>query len=74
MPDERIELENVTKRFRKLSGKTYSPDVLDERFRELMRTGLFNLLQIKPTPKAVINIEAGIRTLPFFGFSAGYFF
>ena len=24
--------------------------MLDERFRELMRTGLFNLLQIKPTP------------------------
>ena len=31
-------------------------------------------LQIKPTPKAVINIEGGIRTLPFFGVSAGYFF
>jgi hypothetical protein len=31
-------------------------------------------LQIKPAPKAVINIEAGIRTLPFIGVSAGYFF
>lgn len=31
-------------------------------------------LQIKPTEKAVINIETGIRTLPFFGVSAGYFF
>jgi hypothetical protein len=31
-------------------------------------------LQIRPTPKAVINIEGGIRTLPFFGISAGYFF
>src|ERR1041385_5273024 len=31
-------------------------------------------LQIRPVPKAVINIEAGIRTLPFIGFSAGYFF
>jgi len=30
--------------------------------------------QIKPTPKAVINIEGGIRTLPFVGVSAGYFF
>lgn len=30
--------------------------------------------QIKPTPKAVINIEGGIRTFPFFGFSGGYFF
>jgi len=31
-------------------------------------------LQIRPTPKAVINIEAGIRLLPFIGVSAGYFF
>lgn len=31
-------------------------------------------LQIRPTPKAVINIETGIRTLPFVGVSAGYFF
>ena len=31
-------------------------------------------VQIKPIPKAVINIEGGIRTMPFFGFSAGYFF
>jgi outer membrane protein assembly complex protein YaeT len=40
----------VTKRFTRLRGKTYSPDVLDERFRTLMKTGLFNLLQIKPVP------------------------
>ena len=40
----------VTKRFTRLHGKTYSPDVLDERFRTLMQTGLFNLLQIKPVP------------------------
>jgi hypothetical protein len=31
-------------------------------------------LQIRPVEKAVINIEAGIRTIPFFGISAGYFF
>lgn len=31
-------------------------------------------LQIKPTPKSVINIETGIRTIPFLGVSAGYFF
>jgi outer membrane protein insertion porin family len=40
----------VTKRFTRLHGKTYSPDVLDERFRTLMKTGQFNLLQIKPVP------------------------
>src|SRR6266403_1219005 len=40
----------VTRRFTRLRGKTYSPDVLDERFRTLMKTGQFNLLQIKPEP------------------------
>src|SRR3989440_7928426 len=40
----------VTKRFTRLEGKTYSPDALDERFRTLMKTGQFNVLQIKPVP------------------------
>src|ERR1700757_4413602 len=40
----------VTKRSTRLEDKTYSPDVLDERFRTLMKTGQFNLLQIKPVP------------------------
>jgi outer membrane protein insertion porin family len=40
----------VTRRFTRLEGKTYSPDVVDERFRTLMKTGQFNLLQIKPVP------------------------
>lgn len=31
-------------------------------------------LQIKPVDKVVINIEAGIRTIPFFGTTVGYFF
>lgn len=31
-------------------------------------------VQIRPVPKAVINIETGIRTLPFVGISGGYFF
>src|SRR6266516_558743 len=47
---ERLRPSYVVKRFSKLRGKTYSPDVLDERFRTLMRTGLFNLVQIKPVP------------------------
>jgi len=47
---DRLRPGYVTKRFSKLSGQTYSPDVLDERFRTLMGTGLFNVLQIKPVP------------------------
>ena len=47
---QRLHPSFVAKRFTRLRGKTYSPDVLDERFRTLMQTGLFNLLQIKPVP------------------------
>src|SRR5947208_11269696 len=46
----RLRPSYVTKRFTRLRGKTYSPDVLDERFRTLMQTGQFNWLQIKPVP------------------------
>src|SRR5436190_5821344 len=45
---DRLHPSYVIKRFSRLEGKTYSPDVLDERFRTLMKTGLFNILQIKP--------------------------
>src|SRR5262249_28087492 len=31
-------------------------------------------VQIRPIPKAVINVEGGIRTIPFLGVSGGYFF
>src|SRR5438046_7097583 len=47
---QRLHPSFVAKRFTRLRGKTYSPDVLDERFRTLMKTGQFNLLQIKPVP------------------------
>jgi hypothetical protein len=30
--------------------------------------------QFRPSPKAVINLEGGIRTIPFIGLSAGYLF
>lgn len=31
-------------------------------------------VQVRPTKKAVINVETGIRTIPFIGLSGGYFF
>ncbi|MEZ4398878.1 MAG: hypothetical protein R3B06_02605 [Kofleriaceae bacterium] len=31
-------------------------------------------LQIKPTDEIFINIEGGLRTMPFFGMTAGYYF
>ena len=66
----------VEKRFLRLEGKTYSPEVLDERFRTLMRTGLFNLLQINPVPEEGdtlhLEISAEEAKSKQLGFSAGY--
>jgi outer membrane protein insertion porin family len=67
----------VTRRFDSLNGKTYSPDVLDEKFRTLMRTGLFNLLQIKPVPiegedLLLLQISAEEAKSKEFGISIGY--
>jgi outer membrane protein insertion porin family len=72
----RLHPSYVIKRFNRLSGKTYSPDVLDERFRTLMRTGLFNLIQIKPVPVdghlLRLDISAEEAKSKEFGFSIGY--
>ncbi|MEP7078263.1 MAG: BamA/TamA family outer membrane protein [Chthoniobacterales bacterium] len=66
----------IQKRFGKLHGETYSPDVLDEKFRDLMRTGLFNVLQIKPTPIGGnllrLDVSAEEAKSKEFGFSLGY--
>lgn len=67
----------VQKRFTSLAGKTYSPEILDERFRALMRTGLFNVLKIEPTPIAdedslLLNISAEEAKSKEVGFSIGY--
>src|SRR6478672_5679469 len=66
----------VTKRFSRLEGKTYSPDVLEERFRTLMKTGQFNLLQIKPVPVdghlLRLDISAEEAKSKEFGFWVGF--
>jgi outer membrane protein insertion porin family len=67
----------VQKRFTQLKDKTYSPEALDDRFRALMKTGLFNVLKIEPTPIAdedalLLNISAEEAKSKEFGFSLGY--
>ncbi|PYL10493.1 MAG: hypothetical protein DME33_00465 [Verrucomicrobia bacterium] len=73
---QRLHPSFVTKRFTRLRGKTYSPDVLDERFRTLMKTGLFNLLQIKPVPVdghlLRLDISAEEAKSKEFGFWGGF--
>jgi len=73
---DRLRPSFVRKRFSNLKGKTYSPDVLDEKFRTLMRTGLFSILQIKPTPVdgnlLRLDITAEEAKSKEVGFSVGY--
>ena len=66
----------LVNRLKKFRGRPYSPETLDKKFRELMRTGLFNILQINPTPvdgnrlRLDVNVEEAKPQE--FGFSIGY--
>ena len=73
---ERLRPSYVTRRFSKFSGKTYSPELVDEKFRDLMKTGLFTVLQIKPTPiggnALRLDISAEEAKSKEFGLALGY--
>jgi outer membrane protein insertion porin family len=73
---DRLRPSYLSRRFSQFSGQTYSPDLVDEKFRELMRSGLFNVLQIKPTPiggdALRLDISAEEAKSKEFGFSVGY--
>jgi outer membrane protein insertion porin family len=67
----------VSRRFTQLSGQPYSPDVLDDKYRALMRSGLFNMLKLEPTPienedKLLLDISAEEAKSKEVGFSLGY--
>lgn len=73
---ERLHPTVVTNRFRPLTGQVYAPEKLDERFRELLRTGLFNNLRINTTPidgnQVHIELTAEEAKAKELGFSIGY--
>jgi len=73
---EKLRPSYLSRRFSKFSGKTYSPEVVDDKFRELMRSGLFTVLQIKPTMVGGgalrLDISAEEAKSKEFGFSLGY--
>ncbi|MDQ3117499.1 MAG: BamA/TamA family outer membrane protein [Verrucomicrobiota bacterium] len=66
----------LVNRFKKFRGQPYSPEVLDRKFRELMRTSLFNILKISPTPvngnQLRLDISVEEAKPQEFGFSLGY--
>jgi outer membrane protein insertion porin family len=73
---QRLRPSYVTRRFSKFTGKTYSPELVDEKFRELMKSGLFTVLQIKPTPiggdALRLDISAEEAKSKEFGLALGY--
>jgi outer membrane protein assembly complex protein YaeT len=73
---EKLRPSYITRRFSKFSGKTYSPELVDEKFRELMKSGLFTVLQIKPTPiggnALRLDVSAEEAKSKEFGFALGY--
>lgn len=73
---DRLRPGYLEKRFSSLRSKTYSPDVLDAKFRELMKSGLFNVLRIQPTPipgdQLRLDISAEEAKSKEFGLSIGY--
>ena len=66
----------LVNRFRKFRGRPYSPEALEKRFRELMRTSLFNVLQIDPKPigNNLLRLDIHVEEAKpkEFGFSLGY--
>lgn len=45
---EKVKAQFLQNRLMKLHGKTYDPELIDEKFRELIQTGLFKTLRINP--------------------------
>jgi outer membrane protein assembly complex protein YaeT len=73
---DRLSKTFLPTRFATLKGKFYNPELLDAKFREMMRTGLFRQVRIEPRPHPDGTIELHLdvqeekaREL---GFSLGY--
>lgn len=73
---ERLNEKFIENRFRSLHGDVYNPAALDERFRELLRTGLFSNLRLKttalPSNEVRIDLTAEEARAKEVGFSIGY--
>ncbi len=73
---DRLSSDFIEKRFASLTGEPYDPAKLEARYRELIKTGLFKSLHVKPVPEGpdslnldVEVVEAKAKEL---GFELGY--
>jgi len=73
---DRLSTKFLPNRFASLHGKFYNPQLLDEKFREMMRTGLFKQLRIEPRPLPDNTLELHLKVeeakAKELGFSVGY--
>lgn len=73
---DRLRPQFIQNRFRNLTGKIYNPTKLDETFRELLQTGLFQNLRINSVPQAdnTIRLDLTVEEAKQkeFGFSIGF--
>ena len=72
----RLRADFLPKRFAHLKGEVYDPENLDETFREMLRTGLFENLRLTPTPIEGDQIRLDFTTAEAkakeLGFTIGY--
>lgn len=73
---DRLKPQFLKNRFAKLRGQTYSASKLDEVYQRMIRTGLFNLLQVNavPQPDNTLRLDLDVKEAKArdFGVSLGY--
>lgn len=75
-PKPRLRSDFLPRRFAVLHGEVYDPTKLDDTFREMLRTGLFDNLRVSLEPAAnnelLMNLTATEAKAKEVGFTAGY--
>lgn len=73
---DRVKPEFLVQRFKKITDANYNPALVDEKYRELLRTGLFRTLRIVPrkTGRDQLTLDIGVEEAKQkeFGFEIGF--
>ncbi len=73
---ERVRPEFIQRRFDKITNATYDPEKIDEKYRELLRTGLFRTMHVVPKDDGGghMHLEMDVEEAKQkeFGFELGY--
>jgi outer membrane protein insertion porin family len=73
---DRVTPEFIEMRFASLTGKVYDPAALETRYREMVKTGLFKTLHVRPVEAGadvlVLDVEVEEAKQKEFGFELGY--